>query len=511
MKLRTSLMAAPTLVSVVLLLCLGGFLLVIASYEADVQRHVGASQARQTELDHVKRHIGDVHVGLYRTISLVAGLSEDEVKRRRAALPGQANEVRELLQKPLPLALRQAKPVQDLDKGLTAFVAHADAAIDLATVDPSTGVAALQSADDDHKLILKAMDDVVQAMNEANASEVAAMERGLMFKEGLIAALGLLAGVAAFAFSWWMQGRIISDIKGAADTADRVAAGQFDQVLHVDRDDEIGQLQRSLASMVKELSTSINTVQIAALSIGQASNEIAVGNQDLSRRTEHTASQLQATASSMDQLTSTVRHTADAARSADALAQTATDAAKRGGEVMQQVVSNMAEIDQASRKINEIIGTIDSIAFQTNILALNAAVEAARAGEQGKGFAVVAGEVRSLAQRSANAAREIKGLIGTSTDRVEAGTRLVQDAGQSMVDIVAGVERVNQIITEITDAAEQESSGIGQVNVAVNELDQMTQQNAALVEQSAAAAESLREQVGNLSDVVGRFRLAETR
>jgi methyl-accepting chemotaxis protein len=210
----------------------------------------------------------------------------------------------------------------------------------------------------------------------------------------------------------------------------------------------------------------------------------------------------------MDQLTGTVRHTVEAARSANTLAHTATDAAKRGGGVMEQVVTNMAEIDTSSRKINEIISVIDGIAFQTNILALNAAVEAARAGEQGRGFAVVAGEVRSLAQRSANAAREIKTLISSSTERVEAGTRLVQEAGTSMHDIVAGVERMSQIISEITLAAEQESQGIGQVNAAVAQLDQMTQQNAALVEESAAAAESLKSQAQTLTSVVSRFKLA---
>ncbi len=508
MKLRTSLMAAPTLVSVVLLLCLTGFLWVIAAYEKDAQAQVASGQRREAAIDKVKRRIGEVHVDLYRTVSLVAGLSESEVKRRRDTLPGKAKEVRDLLQQALPEGLRQAPPVEDLNKALGSFVNHADLAIDLATVDPSTGVAALQNADEEHTRILTALGAVLTSLQAQTASEVSDMERQLMFKEATIATLGLLAGVAAFAFSWWMQRRIVSDIQGAVDTADRVAGGQFDLILHVDRGDEIGQLQASLASMVKGLSRSIQTVQVAALSIGQSSKEIAVGNLDLSRRTEHTASQLQTTASSMAQLTGTVRHTADAARSADTLAQSAADVAKRGGDLMNHVVTNMAEIDQASRKINEIIGVIDGIAFQTNILALNAAVEAARAGEQGKGFAVVAGEVRSLAQRSANAAREIKTLIGTSTDRVEEGTRLVQDAGHSMGEIVAGVVRVTQIISEITSAADQESAGISQVNTAVTELDQMTQQNAALVEQSAAAAESLQEQAGNLSAVVGRFKLA---
>jgi len=218
---------------------------------------------------------------------------------------------------------------------------------------------------------------------------------------------------------------------------------------------------------------------------------------------------LQETASSMGELTSTVMHTADSARSAHGLVADASEAARKGGSVMVNVVSNMAEIDTASRKINEIIGVIDGIAFQTNILALNAAVEAARAGEQGKGFAVVAGEVRSLAQRSANAAREIKSLISQSTERVEVGTRLVNEAGDSMQAIVSGVERVTQIIGEITNAASQEAEGIGQVNQAVTRLDQMTQQNAALVEESAASAENLRQQAQSLSQVVSQFRLAQ--
>jgi methyl-accepting chemotaxis protein len=288
-----------------------------------------------------------------------------------------------------------------------------------------------------------------------------------------------------------------------------VAEGRFDTDLSARTHDEIGQLMDGLQRMVAELSSSMNVVQRAAQSIETASTEIAEGNQDLSQRTEHTASSLQETASSMDQLTSTVRHTAESARSANDLAASATQAARQGGEVMQQVVSNMSEIDAASRKINEIIGVIDGIAFQTNILALNAAVEAARAGEQGRGFAVVAGEVRSLAQRSANAAREIKGLIGSSTERVEVGSRLVQEAGASMQGIVEGVERVTQIIREITQAAEQESDGIGLVSQAVGKLDQMTQQNAALVEESAAAAEHLKSQAETLAEVVGRFRLRQ--
>jgi methyl-accepting chemotaxis protein len=259
---------------------------------------------------------------------------------------------------------------------------------------------------------------------------------------------------------------------------------------------------------LQRIESSIATVRASTDSIATASHEIAQGSGDLSQRTEVTASNLQQTASSMEQLTGTVRQSSDAAAQANQLASSASSVARRGGEVVAQVVSTMDEINTSSKKIADIIGVIDGIAFQTNILALNAAVEAARAGEQGRGFAVVAGEVRSLAQRSAEAAKEIKSLIGTSVDKVEAGSRLVSDAGATMNEIVSSVQRVTDIIGEIAAAAAEQGQGIGQVNTAVVQLDSMTQQNAALVEQSAAAAESLKEQAERLQQVVSTFSVA---
>ncbi|BAL94135.1 methyl-accepting chemotaxis protein [Rubrivivax gelatinosus] len=273
--------------------------------------------------------------------------------------------------------------------------------------------------------------------------------------------------------------------------------------------DEFGRLLRAIDTMREALRNTVQQVRGAADGIATASAQIATGNQDLSQRTEHTASNLQQTAAAMEELTGTVKSSADAATQANQLAVAAADVARRGGEVVGQVVTTMDEISASSRRIADIIGTIDGIAFQTNILALNAAVEAARAGEQGRGFAVVAGEVRSLAQRSAEAAREIKALIGASVDKVESGTRLVADAGQTMGDIVANARRVTDIIAEISAAAVEQSQGIHQVNGAVGELDQMTQQNAALVEEATAAAGSLRQQAGQLAELVSTFRLGQ--
>jgi methyl-accepting chemotaxis protein len=268
-----------------------------------------------------------------------------------------------------------------------------------------------------------------------------------------------------------------------------------------------GSLLDSVHRLVGVLRATLGEIHESTQSVALASGEIATGNQDLSQRTEQTAANLQHTASSMEELTHTVRHTAEAAQQAKQLAATAAEVAARGGSVVGQVVGTMEEINQSSRKINDIIGVIDGIAFQTNILALNAAVEAARAGEQGRGFAVVAGEVRSLAGRSAEAAREIKALIGDSVQKIEAGSQQVQAAGSTMQELVGSVQRVSDIIGEITAATAEQSGGIGAVNEAVTQLDQMTQQNAALVEQSAAAAASLSEQAQRLEQAVQTFRL----
>ena len=300
---------------------------------------------------------------------------------------------------------------------------------------------------------------------------------------------------------------ITGPIDNARNVAQAIAAGDLTRPIVVEGKDEAGQLLAALAQMQEWLRQVVGDVRGSSSNIEIASREVASGNTDLSVRTEQTASSLQKTASAMEQLTGTVSQSADAARQASQLAGSAADVAQRGGKVVAQVVSTMDEISRSSKRIADIIGTIDGIAFQTNILALNAAVEAARAGEQGRGFAVVASEVRSLAQRSAEAAKEIKSLIGTSVEKVESGSRLVADAGSTMTEIVASVQRVADIIGEVMAATGEQSQGIGAINGSIADLDQMTQQNAALVEESAAAAESLKEQAARLATLVAAFNI----
>jgi len=322
-----------------------------------------------------------------------------------------------------------------------------------------------------------------------------------------ITVLGLLALLTGGAFAWLLTRSITRPIGVAAKLADAVAQGDLSHNMVVEGKDEIAHLMQALGTMNTNLGHVVGQVQQAADSIQVASDEVATGNQDLSLRTEQTAANLQQAASAMEELTGTVSQSAASARQANQLASSAAEVAARGGAVVSQVVTTMQDINASSKKIADIIGVIDGIAFQTNILALNAAVEAARAGEQGRGFAVVASEVRSLAGRSADAAKEIKALIGASVARVDAGSRLVDDAGHTMQEIVGSVQRVSDMIGEITAATAEQSDGIGQVNHSVVELDQMTQQNAALVEQSAAAAASLREQAQRLSQLVEKFKL----
>jgi methyl-accepting chemotaxis protein len=340
-------------------------------------------------------------------------------------------------------------------------------------------------------------------VEQASGDSVSAYHSGRVMMMALAGAAILFAAV----FAWLLTRSITRPLQQAVGIARTVAGGDLSQQVRVHGRDETGQLMLALQEMTASLVGIVNDVRRGTDSIAVSSREIAAGNLDLSSRTEQQASSLEETASAMEELTATVKQNADNARQANQLALTASGVASEGGQVVSQVVETMGAIDASSRKIVDIISVIDGIAFQTNILALNAAVEAARAGEQGRGFAVVAAEVRSLAQRSAAAAREIKGLIGDSVEKVETGGRLVRQAGATIREVVASVQRVTDIMAELSAASNEQSAGIEKVTLAISQMDQVTQQNAALVEEAAAAAGSMQEQAATLAGVVGAFRL----
>jgi methyl-accepting chemotaxis protein len=355
---------------------------------------------------------------------------------------------------------------------------------------------------------LAALDEMIdyQAANNKKSEEEAAHDYASA--RLLLISLGGLAIGLGVLIAWLATRSITRPVNQAVKIAQTVASGDLTSRIEVTTKDETGQLMQALKDMNGSLQKIVGEVRMGTDTIATASSQIAAGNLDLSSRTEQQASSLEETASSMEELTSTVKQNGDNARQANQLAVSASDVAIKGGAVVAQVVDTMGSINESARKIVDIIGVIDGIAFQTNILALNAAVEAARAGEQGRGFAVVASEVRNLAQRSAAAAKDIKTLIGDSVEKVDAGSKLVNQAGATMSEIVASVKRVTDIMGEITAAGREQEAGISQINQAITEMDTVTQQNAALVEEAAAAAASLQEQAAALAGVAAGFKLA---
>jgi len=506
MKIRSKVLLAPA-VAIAMLVVMAAFMVATMWQlrQQITEFHDGALQQYESSLGASGR-LSEATALAYRTLNWADNLSKEELlaARRRsgeliANVAGQLGV--DLKATPAPADAR-------LHADLSKFGKTLDRAMELSALGASDGIAMMRDAD---RLALVLGQEADQRVKQARtAADGLFGSARSSFQTVLWVVAALLVGAVAVAagVALWVSRSLLGSIAQANATATRLAAGDLSFDVQRHGDDEMGDLLESLGRSVRSFRDALQRVLQSSDSIHTASSEVAIGNNDLSARTEQQASSLQQTAASMEQLTSTVQNSAAHAREANALAASATDVAVRGGVMVGQVVSTMQQIQASSQRIAEIIGVIDGIAFQTNILALNAAVEAARAGEQGRGFAVVASEVRSLAQRSAQAAREIKSLIGASVERVDAGSRLVGDAGRTMDEIVSHVRRVSTLIGQIAGAAGEQSAGIGQVNQAVTQLDQMTQQNAALVEQGAAAAESLKDQALNLTQAVGAFRLA---
>jgi len=403
---------------------------------------------------------------------------------------------KELLANIARLDQEMEKPVAEAIGQALAFNAEGAAKVITASINPITGKSLVEI----NKLV-----EIQQAAAREVLDGAAASARSLHM---LLYVLGAIAFAIGAVFSVVITRSIINPLRDAVSIATRVASGDLSSDFDAAGKDETADVMRALKDMAGNLDKLVSEVRRGTEAINVASKEIAQGNQSLSARTEEQASSLEETASSMEELTSTVKQNAENSRHANQLAAGASEVAVKGGQVVRRVVETMGGISESSKKIAEIISVIDGIAFQTNILALNAAVEAARAGEQGRGFAVVASEVRNLAQRSAAAAKEIKGLIGDSAGKVDAGAKFVDEAGRTMQEVVGAVKQVTEIITEITAASQEQYSGIEQVNQAITQMDHVTQQNSALVEEASSAAESMREQAAYLAQAVAVFRVS---
>ena len=458
------------------------------------------------------QEISEVHSNVYRLFTWIGNLKEDTIKQITAQ---QRKKIDDATQSITQFGARQGltegerKFVDTVLPQLTKYRKEIDNAIDMSVIDVSMGMAAMQVADAQFQTLTRGFGELVAL--EKSLAQASYERAAAAFGKALVVLLVItsIAIAVSGAVSLFMSRAIVRPLKVAIESAQSIARGDLTFEVPGGGADETGQLLQALSEMTRNLRTLLAQVTNGANTVSDTSAQIAQGNLDLSQRTEEQASTLEETASSLEELTSTVIQNAHSARQASQLAIGASEVARKGGQVVGQVVSTMTGISASSRKIADIISVIDGIAFQTNILALNAAVEAARAGEQGRGFAVVAAEVRNLAQRSAAASKEIKTLIGDSVDKVDAGTKLVDAAGKTMEEVVASVKHVSDLIAEIAAASQEQSTGIEQVNTAVTQMDQVVQQNASLVEEATAATESMKEQAGSLLQMVSRFKLEQ--
>ena len=516
LSIRTKLLASFSLLAVLVLAVSALAIQALSHEHGDFSRYVNTTSARVMLANSILDAANARAIGV-RNLVLVSSPADAELEK--AATTKAHGEVVELMAK-LKAAVEGDVDASKAEQQLFAELASVESRYGPVALDilgravQGDRDGAVKKMDTDCRPLLAALvqasDKYIAYVADQARSDIRKADASFSFSRGLMVAVSITAIAAAMALALLITGAIVGPIRQAVTLTKTVASGDLRSDIQVSRKDELGELLGGLKCMNDSLVGIVGTVREGSDSIATGSAQIATGNADLSARTEQQASSLQETAASMEQMNATVKSSAQTAKQATQLAVSARTAAINGGDVVAQVVSTMNEITDSSRRIGDIIGVIDGIAFQTNILALNAAVEAARAGEQGRGFAVVASEVRSLAQRSAEAAKEIKTLIGASVEKVESGSKLVGNAHATMEDIVVQVKRVSDLISEIGASTEEQTAGIGQVNAAVAQLDQATQQNAALVEESAAAAESLRIQAARLSGAVGFFKLRDS-
>jgi methyl-accepting chemotaxis protein len=510
MKLSLKLMLAPGVVTMLMLVGTASGVWLFNDTQANAEREFSATSQLRDSMNEQRLSMAIVSASVYRTVAVIGSLDAQAQAQARKTIAGQISEVAGMLdtlakqagEGPLKPELSTAR-----ERAL-AFAKAAETAMDMAAVDANTGVAALQNADTEWKKFSAALNKGIQWVNSESALRLENNRRRTAQLMWAAAAVACFISLLALWMAWRFQRQSMGAIHTAVEAAAQVAEGNLQPTAFAARRDEIGDLLTAQTRMVAQMHDVVAHVRGSAQALQSAAAEVASGSFDLSNRTVQNAASLQQANSSMEELAITLQSTADAAAQANTLVASATEVAVRGGAVVAEVVTTMQGINDSSRRIADIIGVIDTIAFQTNILALNAAVEAARAGEQGRGFAVVASEVRGLAHRSASAAKEIKGLISDSVGKVQAGAELVGQAGNTMKDIVGSVRKVQDIIGTISAAATQQSVGISQVNSTVAELERATQQNAALVEQSTAAAENLKQQSAQLAATVAGFTLS---